>query len=322
MKHVALAIAMLVWLEAVAADAPQPLSSSQQLARQVITAFQTGRGSVIQSNVTAYLPVLEKGVKDFPQDPLMYFALGICDMGQENKQRAAIEAMDKAYRLSQKDAGIGVLYALALKMNKQPMKAYELDKEMVAAHPRTPQLEIQLAVLDLTIQKYDEAMTILSSLEQNAPANLPSKDRSALLLMLGTCHLYKGNHQRAIETLERSLSITPNMATDLMVLGEACLKCGDLEKANRHLDAALSINPKIPSALYYRGICFGKAGNHERAQKAFEDAYKYGKQRLNDNGEDYYLMFLISQKLNKGAEAEGYRAEAKKLGFTYEAPWK
>ena len=95
-----------------------------------------------------------------------------------------------------------------------------------------------------------------------------------------------------------------------------------IEKAGVALDKALAINPQIPSALYYKGIYFEKIGNPEMAQKSFQDGYTNGKRYLQDNGEDYYLMFLISQKISKSEEGKNYKAEAERLFFSYEAPWK
>lgn len=298
-------------------DSPTP----QELARQVITAFQSGHARQLRATLPADVPIFEKALKDHPDDSLIRFALATCEMGQDQKE-AALTNLDIAYKNSDKNASIGVMYALGLKMNKQPLKAYELDKELVALHPDVPQLQISLAALDITIQKYDEAIAILEALQQKAPANLEAQDKSVLFLMQGTCYLYKGYHSKAIETLENAESIMPGMAMDLTVLGEAYLKNGDLEKAGTALDKALAINSTIPSALYYRGVCFEKAGNSDAAQKDFQDAYTYGKQRLQDNGEDYYLMFLTSQKLAKNDEGNSYKAEAGKLSFTFEAPWK
>jgi Tfp pilus assembly protein PilF len=106
------------------------------------------------------------------------------------------------------------------------------------------------------------------------------------------------------------------------VLGEAYLKTGETEKAGIALDKALAINPNYPKALYYKGIYFEKTGNSEEAQKSFQDGYTNGKRYLTNNGEDYYLMFLICQKISKSDEGKNYKAEAKKLLFTYDAPWK
>jgi len=306
---------------AVADPAASP-STAQELARKVITEFQTGNAAELRSNGVTYIPVFKDGLKASPDDPLIYFALASCEMGQSNEQQTAQEHMEKAFILSHKDVHIGLMYALLLKMNKQPMKAYELNKEMVALHPEVPQLKIGLATMEMTIQKYDDAIAILDELQRIAPPNLAPDDKSVLLFMEGNCYLYKGDRAKAIQMLEQSVAISPRLAAVYSPLGEAYLKDGDLDNANKNLDKALAANPRFASALFYKGICAEKAGDNEQARKDFSDAYKYGKLRLADNGEDYYFMFLVSRMLDKSDEARNYKAEAEKLLFSYEAPWK
>lgn len=304
------------------ADTPASPSTAQELARKVITEFQTGNVVDLRSNAVTYIPILKDGLKASPDDPLIYFALASCEMGQTNEQQTAQEHMEKAFTLSHKDVGVGLMYALLLKANKQPMKAYELNKEMVALHPEVPQLKISLATVEMTIQKYDEAIAILDELQEIAPPNLPPDDKSMLLFMEGNCYLYKGDRAKAVRMLEQSIAISPKLSAAYSPLGEAYLKDGDLKNANKNLDKALAANPRFASALFYKGICAEKAGDNDQARKDFSDAYKYGKLRLGDNGEDYYFMFLVSRKLDKPDEAQSYRAEAEKLLFSYEAPWK
>ncbi len=287
-------LALTSYFGILAADTPKDQPTPQELARQIVSAFQTGRGTDIRPKLAADIPILEKSLKTFPDDSA----------------------------LSQKDVSVGCLYALALKANKQPLKAYELSKEMVKLHPDAPQLQILLATIDVTIQKYQEAITILETLERKAPANLRAEDKSALRFMAGTCFLYRGNHTKAIDILESALASTPKMAPTLTVLGEAYLKTGDLEKASVALDKALAINRGYPKALYYKGIYFEKTGNPEMAKKSFQDGYDNGKRYLGDNGEDYYLMFLICEKIAKNEEGNNYKTEAWRLLFSYEAPWK
>jgi tetratricopeptide (TPR) repeat protein len=304
-----------------AGETPTNQLTPQELARKIITDFQTGQRSQIKTNVATAASILKKATKDFQNDFTIYFALAICYMEQDNEPEG-LKAIEKAYTLSKKDVGIGVLYALSLKISKQPLKAYALDKEMVAMRPEVPQLQINLAVLEMTIQKYGEAIAILEALQKKAPENLAAQDKSVMLLMLGTCYLYTGNHSKAIGALENALAHTPRMPTALAVLGEAYLKTGEMEKAGAALDKALAKNPKYPAALFYKGICYEKSGNSELAQNSYQDSYTNVKKYLGDNGEDYYLMYLICQKLQKNEEGNNNKIEAGRLLFTYEAPWK
>jgi tetratricopeptide (TPR) repeat protein len=239
----------------------------------------------------------------------------------EDQTKSALQHMDKAYFLSNKDFGVGTMYVLALKINKQTTKAYDLAKQIADVHPEAPQAKMLLATCATTIQKYDEALSNVETLLKIAPPNLPPKDRSAMLLLQAICHMYKGDHAKAIALLEKSLVIAPNFAVNLTTLGEAYLKSGDVKNAKLNFEKALAINPKIPKALYVKGIIAEKEGNSELAKKSFEDAYAYGKPRARDNGEDYYLVYLACEKLGKTAEAQSFKSDAAQLNYTYDAPW-
>ena len=95
-----------------------------------------------------------------------------------------------------------------------------------------------------------------------------------------------------------------------------------MDKADEALDKAISLGPNGPSSLYYKGIVLQKQNMPELANEAFEKTYNSEKPMLRQNGEDYYLMYQICQKLSKKDEAEQYRKEAADLSFTYEVPWK
>jgi len=289
------------------------------LARQIIVGFNSGqRVAVMQATNVS---ILQKAAKDYPDDSSIHYALGICYMAQTNGA-ASVASMEKAYATSKKDPQIGLMYGLVLKMNKESLKAYKLDKEIAAARPEIPQLQVSLATLEMTIQKYDEATAILESLQNKAPPNLTPADKGILLMMLGTCYLHKGDHAEAIKTLEDANSLTPNAAVLLVTMGEAYLKAGQLEKGREFLDKALAINPRIPSALFYKGICFESSGSPNLAKGCYQNSYTFGKERLGDNGEDYYLMAQVCRKLSKEVEAEHYSRQAAELLYTSEAPWK
>lgn len=155
----------------VSADSPTP----QELAGHVITALRTGKINEVKSHLLADLEVLNKGAKDFPKDPLVHFALAICYMTQGNIA-ATIPNMKIAYDNSNKNIAIGTMYALALKMDKQPLKAYELDKEILKLHPGVPQLQMSMAAMDMTIQKYDEASSIIRDIQREARGKLAEAD--------------------------------------------------------------------------------------------------------------------------------------------------
>ena len=230
-----------------------------------------------------------------------------------------------AYSLSKKNPGIGLFYGSALQMNGQPLQAYNLEKELLLLYPDDLPVKFSLATLETSIQKYDESIAILEPLIKTPPPSLAGKDNRELLWPLGKCYLYKGDYTKAIGAFQGALNQIPFNVPVLAALGETYLKVGDLENARVTLDKALDLNPNAERALFYKGLVLEKTGDVKAAQANYQKAYSILKQYLDkdgQNGEDYYLMFLICQKLSKNEEGAKYKAEAAQLLYTYEAPWK
>ena len=210
---------------------------------------------------------------------------------------------------------------LALKMNKQPEKAIQTAKTIANLHPDNAALKVEVATLEMTVQKYNDALTILEDLQSKAPENLDPREKSVLLFMLGNCYFYLGNYAKATDILNNATALTPKMVTANALIGELYLKTGNIGLASINLDKALAASPKYPSALFYKGVSLEKMGKPEQAQEYYLKAYQNQQRRLVDNGEDYFLMSLICQKMGKSEEAAQYKNEAAKLFYTYEAPW-
>jgi tetratricopeptide (TPR) repeat protein len=242
-------------------------------------------------------------------------------MEQDNKA-GGLKSIEKAYQLMPDDPQIGALYSLALKMDKQPANAIKVAKTIAKLHPDNAALQVQVATLEMTVQQYSDALAILEDLQAKAPENLDPKQRSVLLFMLGDCYFYSGNYAKATEVLNEAISLTPRMVTANALVGEVYLKIGNIDLASTNLDEALAANPRYPSALFYKGICLEKSGKADLAQEYYLKAYQNQKPRLDDNGEDYFLMSLICQKIGKPDEASQNKDQAAKLLYTYEAPWK
>jgi tetratricopeptide (TPR) repeat protein len=299
------------------ADAPSP----RDLARQLINDFNsnptaTPNPATVATNIT----VLQKAIEAEPTDPALPFALATCYLAQKNAP-AAFANLERAYALSQNNPRIGMAYAMILKRNREPLKARMIFQQMVAAHPGQPPLQIALASLDLTVQNYAEASALIENILNHAPADLADNDRGALLYMLGVCHLHQGDQAGAIDLLKQANTRMPHAVLVLATLGEACLKAGDLNGAKNNLDQALAINGRYPAALYYKGVSLERQGTPDLAAPLFRAAYASGRDRLRDNGEDYYLMALVCRKLGKTAEASQYEASAARLSYASEAPW-
>lgn len=310
---------MLVCFGVFVADG-QETQTPQELAQNIIQDFRTGQRQEVVADVNAKIATLQGAVATNSTDGELFFALSICFMEQDNKTEG-LKNIEKAYQLMPDDPQIGALYVLALKMDKQPDRAIKVAKTVANLHPDNAALQVQVATLEMTVQRYGEALVILEDLEAKAPENLDPREKSVLLFMLGNCYFYSGNYAKATEVLNNAISLTPRMATANAVIGEIYVKTGNIDLASTNLDKALAVNPRYPGALFYKGICLEKSGKAELAQDYYLKAYQNQIRYLQDNGEDYFLMSLICQKIGKGDEAKRNRDEAAKLLYTYEAPW-
>ena len=311
-------------LEGFADDVKTPEQSPQELAHKIISEVQNKQDYLVNPSLTASISVLEKGTTQFPNDPQIYFALAECYTLQHNNPATLIN-IEKAYSLSLKNVHIGETYIDALVTNKQPLKAVETSKELLAMYPSDFALQQETAALEVFIQKYDDASAILEPLAQIPPWSLPDGDNETVLLNLGVCYLYEGHYSQAVDTFESLNKRYPPSVAVLTYLGETYIKSNNFEKGVSCIDQALSIAPDCPPTLFYKGVCLEKSGDLKAAQKSFEKAYALLKEFTDKNchaGGSYYLLFQISQKLSKNDEASKYKAEAAQLLFTYEAPWK
>src|SRR5438093_4488055 len=89
-------VALTTCVGSLAADKPTDQPTPQDLARRIVTAFQTGRGAEIRPNLTVDIPILEKSSRASPDDSLIHFALAMCYMGQDDKL-AALKSFENAY---------------------------------------------------------------------------------------------------------------------------------------------------------------------------------------------------------------------------------
>jgi tetratricopeptide (TPR) repeat protein len=278
--------------------------NAQAVARSVVATLRSGQTQQFMSQSSNYTAILEKAAVAYPNDPLIEYGLGSCYMCRKDSAAGAA-TMEKAYMLSH-DTEIGLMYGLALKMNKQPLKACKLGEDMIAAHPDIPQLRMFFATVSVSVQKYDEALTSLRWISDHMPPSVPDKDKMTVFLLMGICYNYKGDHTNAVQKLQKAVLCLPNAVVPLNALGEA-----------------LKINPKFPPSLFYKGVCLERRGDVAGAETYFRDSLTHGKERLeigSDNGEDYYLVGLACDKLGMKDDAKAFRQKARELNFTFEAP--
>lgn len=82
---------------------------------------------------------------------------------------------------------------------------------------------------------------------------------------LAMCHTDLNEPEKAIELLQRCISLSPRFANAYVALGYVYVKAGDNEKAKQSLEKALEIEPDNPHAHRNLGGIYGKEGDYRRS---------------------------------------------------------
>jgi tetratricopeptide (TPR) repeat protein len=83
-----------------------------------------------------------------------------------------------------------------------------------------------------------------------------------------------GQHNRAIEDLDRAIELDPNYAHAFNHRGSVHQSIGQDERAIQDFDWAIKLDPKLASAFFHRGNAYAALGQHERAIQDFDQAIK------------------------------------------------
>jgi len=116
--------------------------------------------------------------------------------------------------------------------------------------------------------RLDEAENVYKQIHAAAP-----QEPNAIGFLGAIAH-QRGNHQAAVELLEKSLRIEKNNAAALSNLGAAKLALGDAKAAIAHLTTALRLKPDHVNARYNMGNALLAAGQPAEALRAFQFVVK------------------------------------------------
>jgi tetratricopeptide (TPR) repeat protein len=217
---------------------------------------------------TEALDVARQVVKARPDDAGSHVFLGAVHEGLGETEEAA-----QAYRraLDRERHHLGASRALArlLVRDKRPAEAIRLLEEAAAAHPRSAQPLVDLAVIhdasgDTTraVAAYREALR----LDARSPAVL---NNLAYLLGQDPRHL-----DEALELAERAYRRAPKAPAIVDTFGWLLYQKGDIERAEKLLEQAVSGEPKNPRLRYHLGLAYAKQGKNADARRELEEALR------------------------------------------------
>jgi TolB-like protein/predicted Zn-dependent protease len=100
--------------------------------------------------------------------------------------------------------------------------------------------------------------------------------------LLGSIHLAKRQHEKAIAACERSVALAPNYIGGLLWLGHALNNAGRHQEAIPHFKRVIRLSPLDPSAgLFGLGTVYRLMERHEEAITVLKDALHYSPKHLN-----------------------------------------
>jgi tetratricopeptide (TPR) repeat protein len=82
------------------------------------------------------------------------------------------------------------------------------------------------------------------------------------------------DENEALQALEKSVRLNPDLVYSRTLLGKMLLRRGDLDRAAEHLEKALEIEPENVPATYQLAQVYNKKGNSERAKELFAKVSK------------------------------------------------
>jgi len=160
--------------------------------------------------------------------------------------------------------------AKQLLFQRHSLVARDAIEDLLAADPGNPAYLEMLAMAELQLGRYDEALDVLRSMPGYVQGGEVVK---GLMIQLGTVFLYRGDGEAALEMAENSLEIEAQPeAFYLQAMALASLERREEEFAA--LLAALEVNPDFAPARTNLAIRQAQRGDRESARTNFELATK------------------------------------------------
>src|SRR5258708_309980 len=98
---------------------------------------------------------------------------------------------------------------------------------------------------------------------------LPSKLRAVVLTNRAVGHSGKGQHDLAVQGLDRSIRLEPDQGFPYIVRGSAYDELGQYERALQDFGKAIALDPNQAEAFFNRAVTYARKGDNERALKDY-----------------------------------------------------
>ena len=211
--------------------------------------------------------ILKKITEAEPNNFEAYKNLGLCEINLNNND-GAIEALQKAYELDNKDATSIYYYACCLS-NKDKQKACALFQEVITLRPDFLDAYKSLAMIYVELAQTDLAIeTALKAV--NNPA---IEADYSINYILATSFMLQKDYQNAVKYLKLALEFDPEHLSILNSLATCYMNIQEYDNAKDVLERAYKIQPNDVLTVYNLGICNQVQEEYSIALEYFKKAY-------------------------------------------------
>lgn len=242
---------VLVLLEKVSSIAPDNLQILVQKANLFIRVKHFDEAMNVAQQVAALAPQTRLG-KAIEGD--VYQA--------QNKLDQAYEAYKDAYRIQASPKLLGLMVDILTFQGKQD-EAIGLLRTELKADDKNIAGHFRLAVL---LQQQDK----LVEAAKHYDAILGIQPQNSLALNNLAWIYHQQNNPQALELADRAFALAPNSAAVVDTLGVILFKQGQVQKAVDHLEKALTLKPGDLNIKYHLAEAYAAQGNKKRATELLE----------------------------------------------------
>lgn len=190
---------------------------------------------------------------------------------KKGEARLGLSYLEKAFKQEPHNAALQVEWAsqlAALGEKDESLTILEnlLKDRALIADPESADIKAEIAGILLKIGQAEMANTLLLDIIANGKGN------SLVWTQVGLGYLSTGNLEKALESLEKALSLDPGNALAMSSMGTFYLSLFRLEKQKDHLEKAITyytqareISPQMVAAINGLGVAFRYAGDTEKA---------------------------------------------------------
>ncbi|MDI6775635.1 MAG: tetratricopeptide repeat protein [Syntrophales bacterium] len=193
------------------------------------------------------------------------------ESGQYN---AALKELLEAEKLTPKDPKLhyflGIAYYYGKGLNEKAIdefnRALDLKPDYSEAHNFLGTIYLSKGLWDKAIESFNKA---LSNILYDTPA--------VALSNMGWAYYKKGDYQISLSKYQEAIAREPNTALLPLIeknMGMVSFARGDMDRAVRHLKKSLELAPSLAESHYWLGECYIRLNNREEAKAAFRAAIK------------------------------------------------